>query len=113
MNNETDQISNALGLNETNSTQPKVKNPSTIGDNAAETVLSIVAYTILVVGILASIGAGAEIGSHSYTGDEAGLAIAIAIGGSILSIIVWAGCMITVNISNNLRQIKRILNNKQ
>lgn len=111
MNNENDPIGNALGLNETGSSQPKVKNPSKIGDNAAEAVLSIVAYAILIIGILASISVGIAVGSHGYSNDEAGFAIAI--GGSILSIIAWAGCMVTVNISNNLRQIKHILNNKQ
>lgn len=111
MNNENDPIGNALGLNETGSSQTKVKNPSKIGDNAAEAVLSIVAYAILIIGILASISVGIAVGSHGYSNDEAGFAIAI--GGSILSIIAWAGCMVTVNISNNLRQIKHILNNKQ
>lgn len=84
--------------------------PSTLGDNAAEAVLSIVAYAILILGILASIITGYEIGSHGYNNEGQGFLIFL--GGTITLIITWAACMVIVNISNNVRQIKHELRNK-
>lgn len=81
------------------------------GDNVAETVLSIVAYVVLVVGIIISIGVGYTIGS-GYFGKPL-LGFVYFVVGTILSFILWAGLMVTVNISINIRQIKHELRNRK
>ena len=80
---------------------------SKVGDNIAESVLATVAYIFLILGILSSIGWGIWRAS-GYHGSVGG-GLLIFIGGTILSLIMWALMMITVNISNNVRQIKHDL----
>lgn len=79
-------------------------NPSSVGDNAAESILSFVAYAILIFGILGSLIAAFAVGSQGYDNEGAGFMVFIV--GTISSIITWAACMVIVNISNNIRQIK-------
>lgn len=84
--------------------------PSTGGDNPAEAVLSSVAYIILIIGILVSVGIGLLLIMDNYEEDRK-LGWIILIGGLVSSIIVWASLMILINISNNVRQIKYELQN--
>lgn len=115
---EEKELNDVLGITEGSSESSGINDripeeehkPSTLGDNAAETVLSIVAYAILVLGILASIITGYTVGSHGYHNEGRGFLIFI--GGTISSIITWAACMVIVNISNNVRQIKNELRKK-
>lgn len=81
--------------------------PSSVGDNAAELVLSFVAYAILILGILGSLITAFTVGTHGYHNEASGFLIFI--GGTITSVITWAACMVVVNISNNIRQIKHEL----
>lgn len=84
---------------------------SKIGDNIAEKVLAIVAYIILFGGIIFSIIAGVELLNNPYVDKWLGLIYLI--GGCIASLIIWASLMVTVNISNNLRQIKHELRERR
>lgn len=113
--NEENKIEDILGVTEQSkpSTEymgdiaPEVNTPSSAGDNAAESILSFVAKTILVLGIVGSF-ISAVIYTAEYNSNGAAFFI-IFIGGSVSSIITWAACMVVVNISNNIRQIKNEL----
>lgn len=78
---------------------------NSVGDNAVENILERSAYTILVIGIFASIVTGAGVGIE----NEAWQGWLVFFGGSISSFLIWARLMIHVNISNNVRQIKHEL----
>ncbi len=83
---------------------------SKIGDNPAEKILSICAYTVLVIGILMSVVMAIVIWSSRYSTFMSGLSWLVC--GTVSSFIIWAGAMIFVNISNNVRQIKQSLQNR-
>lgn len=86
----------------------KKRSASNVGDNAAEAVLSFIAYTILVLGIAFSVLIGWLLMMDRNSWDNK-IGTVLFIGGPIVSIITWASCMILVNISNNVRQIKHEL----
>lgn len=89
-------------------------NPTGIGDNHAENILSTIAYAVLALGgllaIVALIVCTAMAGKfldNYFTGFLAGI-----VGGAVVFAIyavIWAQLMIMVNISNNVRQIKHRL----
>ena len=75
---------------------------TSIGNNSAETILAILAYALLFIGILASI-------VLAFKMED----ILVLFAGIISSVISWAALMVIINISNNIRTIKKILANKQ
>lgn len=79
---------------------PKID--TSIGNNIAEYILAILAYALLFIGIFTSIILTAEM-------EE----IWVLFAGIISTVICWAALMVTVNISNNIRTIKKLLANKQ
>lgn len=83
----------------------KTHSISSVGDNAAEAVLSFIAYTILVLGIAFSVLIGWLLMMDNNSWDNK-IGTFILFCGPIFSIITWASCMILINISNNVRQIK-------
>lgn len=85
---------------------------SSVGDNMAESVLAFIAYAILIVGIIFSILIGWLLVTDDYEWDNK-IGKIILIVGPIASVIIWATAMIIVNISNNVRQIKRELRKKR
>lgn len=104
--NETNEINNALGVNEPenpNSNDNSQNNHQQSGDNYAELILTLLAYAILCIGILVALFTGVRIGSGYSQG---GLGFMYFLGISIVSIISWAVCMVIVNISTNIRHIK-------
>lgn len=82
---------------------------SSRGNNIAETVLTVLAYIVLVVGIIVSLVIG--IGALVTDGDS-GKGWLFMFGGILLTLVMWASIMITVNISVNLRQIKQYLRDR-
>lgn len=74
-----------------------------LGDNAAEKVITVVAYLTLIIGCLGSLIMGLELMDHLST-EVTG--VAVLFGGILSSIITWAFLMVIANISNNIRQIK-------
>lgn len=110
------EIDKALGLEE-NSTEEVAKvdevkpNPvqyvNGVGDNsAAESIITIVAYIMLIFGCIGSIIYGVEL-ADSYMTDD--IALPVVIGGVCLSVVTWAFLMVVANVSNNIRQIKHEL----
>ncbi len=107
-------LEKVLGIGEERNTTPynldmkekvmSFANNSSTGDNLAETILAIFAYALLVLGILSGIIAGFAIASEGYNNEFYGFLAFIGI--SIPSVLSWAVCMVVVNISNNIRQIK-------
>jgi hypothetical protein len=102
---------NALGLNENSpkneisnahSTQPNTS--SSLGDNSAESILTFFSYAVLVLGLIGSIIIGIVVGD-----DNEALGWGCFFGGVVSVIITWAVCMVIINISNNIRQIKKHL----
>lgn len=79
------------------------------GDNNAESILSFVAYTVLVFGLFISIILSCYVGHKGKALDGWKLFLGMAFGCSI----VWAGSMILINISNNIRSIKHLLARQQ
>lgn len=89
-------------------------NPSGLGDNHAENILSTIAYAVLALGGLLAIVAlvvctamAGKFLDNYFTGFILGI-----IGGAVVFAIyavIWAQLMIMVNISNNVRQIKHRL----
>lgn len=113
--NEQTQYFNSTGGNESPE-MPEYDNDdddlySNVGDNIAEKVLAIVAYIFLILGILLSLIFGFKIISDPWGSGLAGFLTIV--GGSIVSLICWAAMMITVNISNNIRQVKRLLQRRR
>lgn len=110
-----DEIENALGLNE-NSQKDKIiskesiqpHKSSSLGNNAAESILASFSYTLLVIGVIAAITTGVIVSEESAL-----LSWLCFFGISIFAIILWASLMVIVNISNNLRQIKKHLQGRQ
>lgn len=105
-----DEVKNALGLNENSSkneisnahsTQPNTS--SSLGDNSAESILTFFSYAVLVLGLIGSIIIGIVVGD-----DNEALGWGCFFGGVVSVIITWAVCMVIINISNNIRQIKNI-----
>ena len=76
-----------------------------IGDNNAESILSGIAYFLLIVGILCSIFIGSYVGKESKAEDGWRVFGLLLFG----SVITWAVSMLLINISNNLRTIKHLL----
>lgn len=107
------EIDNAFGFNERPSSEvneEKYKNAEKgLGDNAAEKVISIVAYATLILGILGSLIAGINLMDHHST--EA-MGLGVLLGGILSSVVTWAFLMVIANISNNIRQIKYELRKK-
>ena len=102
-------IDDALGLND-QPVKADYSNPqSGLGDNAAEKVISIVAYVTLILGILGSLIWGVDLMDRSST---TAMGWGVLIGGVLTSIISWAFLMVVANISNNIRQIKYELRKK-
>lgn len=106
-----DEVKNALGLNENpskneissaDSTLPNTS--SSLGNNSAESVLTFFSYAVLVLGIVGSIIIGIAVGD-----DNEALGWGCFFGGVVSAIITWAVCMVIINISNNIRQIKKLL----
>lgn len=106
-----DEVKNALGLNENSpkneisnahSTQPNTS--SSLGDNSAESILTFFSYAVLVLGLIGSIIIGIVVGD-----DNEALGWGCFFGGVVSVIISWAVCMVIINISNNIRQIKKHL----
>ena len=109
-----DEVKNALGLNEDSqenktfneeSKQPKTS--SSLGDNAAELVLAFFSYAVLILGLLGAVIVGFVVGN-----DNTALGWGCFFGTGFSVIITWAVCMVVVNISNNIRQIKKHLQGK-
>lgn len=95
------EINDALGVENT----PQYE----AGYNSAEKVLTFVAYTILLAGIVGTI----ILSTYTINNEkDSSLGLTYLIGGILTSLISWATCMVLVNISNNIRGIKRILANK-
>lgn len=90
---------------ETNETN-KYSHYSTVGDNCAEAILAFIAYFFLIIGILASVIVGGFLIITCYDSWLCLIGLAILIVGSMISLIIWANCMIRINISNNTRQTK-------
>lgn len=76
-----------------------------VGDNSAESVLSYVSYTILILGLLVSCIMGYYVGHEGKTKDGWNLFLFM----SFFCVVTWAISMLLVNISNNLRTIKHLL----
>lgn len=76
-----------------------------VGDNDAESILSFVAYGVLTIGLFVSVVLGIYVGKHGEAGDGWKLFFGMA----FTCAVVWAGSMILINISNNLRCIKHLL----
>lgn len=106
-------VEDALGLNDQPSkvdNEAKYNSPqSGLGDNSAESVIAVVAYVTLVLGILGSLIYGIVLMDHKSTTP---MGWCILIGGTLSSIITWAFLMVIANISNNIRQIKYELRKK-
>ena len=76
---------------------------SSLGDNSAESILTFFSYAVLVLGLIGSIIIGIVVGD-----DNEALGWGCFFGGVVSVIITWAVCMVIINISNNIRQIKNI-----
>lgn len=79
---------------------------STVGDNWAESILAFIAYAILIVGVSLSILIGVLLIIDNNDWDNI-IGKLILIAGPIVTLIIWANLMILINISNNVRQIKK------
>ena len=112
-----DELKNALGINDDSSENetlydesPQPDTYSSTGDNAAESILAFVAYASLIAGIIVAAAVGYAVGSFEYGNKVLGWGVFFV--GACLSIITWAACMVIVNISNNIRHIKRRLHGR-
>lgn len=106
-----DEVKNALGINEDSqknkvlNEEPTQSNASSLDDyNTAENVLKIISNIVLVLGIFGAI----IIGSIVVQKDRA-LAWGYIFGGIISVVATWAVFRILVNISSNIRHIKKHL----
>ncbi len=79
------------------------------GDNAAEKILTVIAYFSLIGGILSTILYAMAVESEYYYEENTLEIFLIIILGTVSSVFVWAIIMVTVNMSNNIRQIKHEL----
>ncbi len=84
---------------------PTQRDFSSVGDNPAEAVLGCIGYLFLVIGLGVSVVLGLLLIMDNHEWDNK-IGWAILLGGSTISIVIWAFFMIWVNISNNIRQIK-------
>lgn len=94
-------------LQSTDSEDKQPRHYSSVGDNPAEAILSFIAYTILILGIIGSEIVGGLMIWADYEWGKIGWIVLI--GGVFASLIIWASLMILINISNNIRQIKHEL----
>lgn len=85
---------------------------SSVGNNPAEAILEFIVYVFLVFGIIASVVPGILLIMDGDSSDVK-LGLTILIGGPIVSLIIWAAGMILINISNNIRQIKYELQDRE
>lgn len=114
---EENNINDILGVSETPKDSfrifdkiPGDKNETTaLGDNAAEKIIAILAYILLIGGCIGAVISG-SIMMGNYRTEGAG--VIVLIGGVLSSIISWAFLMVVANISNNIRQIKHELQKK-
>lgn len=108
------EIENALGLNDKPSTETTETKPvqfrAGLGDNAAESVVTFVAYLTLILGIFGSLIWGVILMDHRATYATGWF---VLIGGTLSSFITWAFLIVIANISNNIRQIKHELRNRK
>lgn len=81
------------------------------GNNSAESILTAVAYIILLLGIFASVICGIIVLTmgNRFGVNATLLSALIAIVGSFASVLSWAMFMISINISTNIRHIKHLL----
>ncbi len=93
---------------DTPSDEPSVKKYSSLGDNAAEAILAFIAYFLLFIGIITPVIIGVLL---IITDDDLLNIIGwiVMIAGIIPPLISWAILMLFINISNNTRQIKHLL----
>lgn len=101
------ELDDAFGFNDKltrKANEEKISTPEKgLGDNAAEKVISFVAYLTLILGCLGSLIAGINMMNNCST---EGIGVGVLFGGILSSIITWAFLMVIANISNNIRQIK-------
>lgn len=111
---EENNINDILGVSETPKEACRIfdkiaegKNKTTtLGDNAAEKIIAILAYILLIGGCIVAIIFGSILMDNYRT---EGVGVLVLLGGVLSSIISWAFLMVIANISNNIRQIKHEL----